>query len=100
MRQAGVISVVLALLVVGCNKKDESKSSRPDSIGVDACDEYVAKWEACFKDPKARAVAEPGFKQLRDGWKTLAGQGEIAKQQLEKTCKAQIEALANNPACK
>ena len=89
---------LLAVLALGCDKKDAPGNA--NSIGVAACDEYVTKWEACFKDPKARAIAEPGFKELRESWKALAGQGEIAKQQLEKTCKAQIEALANNPACK
>ena len=98
MSQAAAVAL-LAVLALGCSKKEESGTSA-DSIGVNACDEYVKKWEVCFKDPKARAIAEPGFKELREGWKTLAGQGDIAKQQLEKTCKAQIEALANNPACK
>ena len=85
--------VLLLLVLVGCSKKAE--------VGMpEECEEYAKKWEACYQDPKARAAAEPGFKQLREGWKSLSEQGDIAREQLRTTCKAQIEALANNPACK
>ena len=90
MRFVQMVGLILAL--VGCSKKDAGMPAE--------CDEYATKWEACFKDPQARAAAEPGFKQLREGWKTLAEQGDIAREQLRSTCKAQIAALANNPACK
>lgn len=95
-------------LLVGCDSgkgggdgKGEGKAGASgDSIGVAECDEYVKKWEACFKDPTMRAAAEPAFKAQRDAFKTAAAQGGAAKDALKNTCKQALDQLATNPACK
>ena len=52
----------------------------------------------CYKDPTARAAAEPGLKQMKDTWRTQA-KDPASKAALASGCKM---ALDNFPkaACK
>jgi len=97
MKKLMIALMVAGAFAVGCggDKSGASGSGAAaggDKIGIQACDDYISKMEACFaKDPATKAAAEPGLKAQRDGWKQAAA---AAKEQTETACKA---ALANLP---
>ena len=72
-----------------------------ESTGVAECDEYVKKMEACMS--KVPAAAKPGmetaFKATRDSFKSSGATPE-GKAALKTSCKALVDGLAQNPACK
>jgi succinate dehydrogenase/fumarate reductase-like Fe-S protein len=59
-----------------------------DKIGVAACDDYIAKYEACApKVPEAgRAAYKQGLETMRTSWKKLAAD-PATKGSLEAACK-------------
>jgi hypothetical protein len=69
------------------------------SFGVKECDDFVAAWEACYKDPAKRAAAEPAFKAMRESWAQQA-KDPNSKAGLAMVCKSMSEQLKSNPACK
>ncbi len=72
-----------------------------DEIGIQACDDYVTKMEACRDkmDPASLAAVETSFKQTRDAWKAAAAQGGAAKDaRLKQGCEAAVAAIP--PNCK
>ena len=98
----------LIALGAGCDKKDEGAktddkagaAASGDKIGVQECDDYITKYEACIKKMgPAAAAAETAFKAQRDGFKQGASTPE-GKAALKTSCKAMLDGLANNPACK
>jgi hypothetical protein len=98
--------IAAGALLGGCSKDgdkgaDGKTAAAGESVGVAECDEYITKMEACMgKMPaEAKAVQEAAFKQARDGFKTGASTPE-GKAALKTSCKAMVDALANNPACK
>ncbi len=114
-KSIGLMVLVGALFAVGCGDKGgggdasakpaasgEAKSGGGDSIGVAECDDYFKKMEACLgKMPaEGKPAMETAMKTSRDAWKQAADQGGAAKDALKTTCKAAVDALAQNPACK
>ncbi len=114
MSKTLVALVACGLLVVGCCKGSGSGSGEGssgegtnaaaasgESVGVEECDEYLTKLQSCLgKMPAAAKPAmEQSFKQSREAWKTAAAT-PAGKAQLKITCKASLDALAQNPACK
>ena len=70
-------------------------------VGVQECDDYIKKMEGCMgKMPaEAKTAMEQGFKQSKDAWRQAASTPQ-GKEGLKTACKAALDALANNPACK
>lgn len=107
----GFLGVVLFALAavgmgVGCgggDKKegDKGAAASGDSVGVAECDDYLKKMEACLgKMPaEGKAASEQGLKASRDSWKQAAATPQ-GKETLKPTCKAALDTLAQNPACK
>lgn len=98
--------IAAGALLGGCSKDgdkaaDGKTAAAGETIGVAECDEYLTKMEACMgKMPaEAKAVQEAAFKQSRDAWKQAAATPQ-GKEGLKTGCKAALDALANNPACK
>lgn len=95
--------LAMGALVVGCDKGGDAAGktgSTGDKIGVQECDDYLTKMEACIgKVPaEGKAAMEQGLKTSRDAWKqAAAGPG---KDTLKTTCKTMLDSLANNPMCK
>jgi hypothetical protein len=98
-----------ATLLGGCDKKEEggekTETTAAKAAGGDAdipkiCNDYLSKFEACFKDMPAAAKAplEQAMQANKDAIKN-ANTPE-AKKALETTCKAWVDALDQNPACK
>lgn len=119
--------LMLALVAVGCialvgcdEKKDGAKhdgSAKAAStgsaaagggaaggkLGVQECDDYITKMEACMgKMPaEAKPAQEAAFKQMREAWeKSIKEGGDAAKEGLKTGCKAALDGLAQNPMCK
>lgn len=62
--------------------KTATSSSGGDKIGVEACDEYLTKYEACIKEkvPAAnRSQLESSLSQTRSSWRSIAAspQGKV-----------------------
>jgi hypothetical protein len=101
-----VLMAAAGVLAVGCGEKGGSGSGSGeaaaggDKIGIQACDDYITKMEACLgkMDPAAKAATETSFKQTRDAWKAAAAQGGAAKDALKQGCEAAVAAIP--PNCK
>lgn len=95
----------LLLVGAGCSKEEGAKTTEGaaaasgDKIGIQECDDYIAKYGACIKKmpEAARGPAEQGFKQMKDGWKQSAA---ASKDATKAACKTALDSLANNPMCK
>ena len=127
MRKVLCVLSFVALAMVGCKKEggetpataakkepmmaEEAKKEMPaeaaeaeatgGEIGVAECDEYVTKMRACLdKMPaEAKQASQSGFEQSINAWKQAAA-NDAAKPGLASACKAALDALAQNPACK
>jgi len=73
-------------------------SAAGGSIGVKECDEYIKKWNDCYKDPTMRAAAQPAFDQVKQSW---AGMAKDANQKaaLAGACKTMVDNFPS-AACK
>jgi hypothetical protein len=113
-----VFSILCAAILIGCNKTETGNSNTAadnsnkastsntsgsstttatgDKIGVAACDDYIAKYEACTpKVPEAgRATYKQGLETMRTSWKKLAAD-PATRGTLEASCK---QALATQTA--
>lgn len=106
----GIVGVVLFCLAavgmgVGCGggdkKEGDAAAATGDSVGVAECDDYLKKMESCLgkMPPEGKAAQEQAFKQSREAWKAAAATPQ-GKEGLKTTCKASLDALAQNPMCK
>lgn len=99
----------MVLMGVGCSegctcrrggavRKPEVKEAK---IGVQECDDYVARFAACIaKMPApAKAAAQDGFKSQEEAWRTAAAT-EAGRVGLKKVCQGALDGLAQNPLCK
>ena len=79
----------------------EAPAPSGGEIGIAECDDYVTKMRACIdKMPaEAQAATKSGFEQSISAWKQAAA-NEQAKAGVQSACKAALDALAQNPACK
>lgn len=115
------VAAAVGVTFAGCSKTEDKKpeaapakadDKKPEAapaaapagggdVGVAECDDYIKKMEACIgKMPaEAKAAMEQGFKQSKDAWKQAAATPQ-GKEGLKTACKAALDALANNPACK
>lgn len=105
MKRTMTVALVMALfgLMAGCDKSDNAGSSTTTSaagnggggggggsIGVKECDDYIAKWSACYKDPTTRAAVQPSFDQVKQQWATMA-KDPAQKAGLQTACKAMVD---------
>jgi hypothetical protein len=67
-------------------------------IGVKECDDYIAKWSACYKDPTMKAAAQPAFDQVKQQWATMA-KDPNQKAALAGACKTMVDNFPT-AACK
>jgi len=104
----GIVGVLLLAMATvgfaaGCggDKKEGDKAATGgDSVGIAECDEYLKKAEACTSKMPAEGKAgwESGIKTSRETWKASAsGPGKDA---IKTSCKAALDGLNANPACK
>jgi hypothetical protein len=59
-------------------------------IGIKECDDYVKTWKDCYKDPTARAAAQPGLDQMTKAWKEQA-KDAASKAALAQGCKMALD---------
>jgi hypothetical protein len=110
MKATIAVAVMVALgAMAGCNKDSggsggaggsgSAASGGGDSIGVKECDDYIAAWNNCYKDPAMKAAAKPAFDQVRQQWATQA-KDPNQKAGLQMACKAAADSLKQSGACK
>ena len=65
-----------------------------DKVGIEVCDSFLDKYEACVKDKAGdqRAQFDQMIKQLRSTWKQLASDAQT-KPTLEQACKQTLESV-------
>jgi hypothetical protein len=102
MKRTMTVALVMALFgLMACDKSDNAASSTTTSaagnggggggsIGVKECDDYIAKWSACYKDPTTRAAVQPSFDQVKQQWATMA-KDPAQKAGLQTACKAMVD---------
>ena len=65
-----------------------------DSIGIQACDDFLAKYQACVNDKvpaDKKAMMQSGVDGMRKGW--LEAMKSIERADLENICKAAPEQM-------
>jgi hypothetical protein len=67
------------------------------SVGVKECDDYLAKWDACYRDPVKRAVAQPLFDAMKKKWMQSAADPQ-GREQLAAACKSALDSFPSG-AC-
>ena len=99
MNKLMIALMVAGAFAVGCGGEKSGASGSGaaaggDKIGVQECDDYIAKMEACFaKDPATKAAAEPGLNTARKAWKDAAAQGGPTKDALKTSCAAMMASV-------
>ncbi|MEZ4298469.1 MAG: hypothetical protein R3B70_26190 [Polyangiaceae bacterium] len=95
------LAALSCALTAGCGgeKSSGSTAGAESKIGVAACDDYVAKVEACMSKMSAsEKAAMQSFPSTREAWKKAAERGGPEKDQLQPACEAALVSLP--PACK
>jgi hypothetical protein len=88
MKDAGLAVLVAFALVA------ESPVLAQDKVGIEVCDTFLDKYEACVKDKAGdqRAQFDQMIKQLRTTWKQMASDVRT-KPSLEEACKQTVESV-------
>jgi hypothetical protein len=73
-------------------------SAAGGSIGVKECDDYIKKWNDCYKDATMRAAAKPAFDQIQASWAGMA-KDPAQKAALAGACKTMVDNFPT-AACK
>ena len=60
------------------------------SVGVKECDDYVAMWNNCYKDPAMRSAAQPGLDAMKKSWATMAA-NPATKGAMAQGCKMALD---------
>jgi hypothetical protein len=91
------------LLLPGCGRGDGGGTASGGTIGVEPCDAYVARLEACAgKMPaEARPPHESAIRTARDLLEEKADKAESDGDRvaLADACREMAEALAGRPGC-
>ena len=68
-----------------------------DKVGIEVCDSFLDKYEACVKDQAGdqRAQFDQMIKQLRSTWKQMASDAQT-KPSLEQACKLTVESVKSS----
>ncbi|HEY8040005.1 MAG TPA: hypothetical protein VIF15_09440 [Polyangiaceae bacterium] len=104
MKRTIAVGLMLALTaLLGCNKGDSAGSSGGASggggdIGIKECDDYIAKWNACYKDPAMKAAAKPAFDTIQQQWREQA-KDPNQKAGLKMACKSMVDNFPSS-SCK
>jgi hypothetical protein len=90
----------LSTLLLGCGKGADGIRPADGATGVEACDAYVARLEACAKKAPAedRAAHEASIGAARDLLEEKA-RSDGDKVALGDACKQMADALAERPIC-
>ena len=71
---------------------DTKASAAGGSTGIKECDAYIAKWNACYKDPTVRAAMQGSFDAMKKGWATSAHNPQL-KAATAKSCQMLLDAF-------
>ena len=65
-----------------------------EKVGVESCDVFLAKYEACMKDKVGgqKAQLDQAITQLRTSWKQVASNPQT-KSMLDQTCKQTSDSM-------
>jgi hypothetical protein len=93
MKSWTIALVAAGVFAAGCggDKSGASGAAPAEKIGVQACDDYIAKMEACLpKLTENEKKAMQSFKDTREAWKQAAAKGGAEKDRLKPVCEAVI----------
>jgi major membrane immunogen (membrane-anchored lipoprotein) len=101
-----IVTLLVSLVLLGgCGKKDEAGGGEApasgEAIGVEECDDYFKKAEACMSKVPAdtKTAMESAIKANRAAWRDVA-KNAANKDALKVGCKATLDAfVASNPTC-
>jgi hypothetical protein len=104
MKRTMVVGLMVAMTALfACNKGESGGSAGSGGatasggggggggdVGVKECDDYIKTWKDCYKDPTARAAAQPGLDQMTKAWKEQA-KDPNSKAALAQGCKMALD---------
>ncbi len=70
-----------------------------EPIGVASCDDYIRVWNDCYRDPSARAAAQPGIDAMTKAWRDAADMGGAARDALSTGCQQALDTFPRD-ACR
>jgi len=90
MKEVGLVVLVAFGVAAG------APALAQDKVGIEVCDSFLAKYEACVKntagEQEQREQANQMIKQLRSAWKQMASDAQT-KPSLEQACKQTVESV-------
>src|SRR6185436_11781040 len=88
MKEVGLVALVAFGVAAG------APALAQDKVGIEVCDSFLDKYEACVKDQAGdqRAQFDQMIKQLRSTWKQMASDAQT-KPSLEEACKQTVESV-------
>ena len=88
MKEVGLVVLVAFGVAAG------APALAQDKVGIEVCDSFLDKYEACVKDQAGdqRAQFDQMIKQLRSTWKQMASDAQT-KPSLEQACKQTVESV-------
>jgi len=90
MKDVGLVVLVAFGVAAGV------PASAQDKVGIEVCDSFLDKYEACVKnaagEQQQREQLDQMVKQLRSTWKQLASDAQT-KPSLEQACKQTVESV-------
>ena len=94
MKSWTIALMAAGAFAAGCggDKSGASGAAPVEKIGIQACDDYIAKMDACL--PKLSAnekTAMESFKDTREAWKAAAAKGGAEKDRLKPACEAALD---------
>lgn len=94
MKSFTIALVAAGVFAAGCGGENSGASAPAEKIGVQACDDYIAKMEACLpKLSGSEKTAMQSFKDTREAWKQAAAKGGADKDRLKPACEAALAAI-------
>lgn len=97
----GILSA--GLFLVGCGRSEGERPASSEKTGVEACDAYVARLEACAGKQPAdeRAAHDAAIRAARDLLEAKADKAESDGDRvaIADACKRMTDALGSQPRC-
>jgi hypothetical protein len=94
---------LVAILGSGCDRSEDERPASSDKTGVETCDAYVARLEACAgkQPPEDRAAHQASIRAARDLIEEKADKAESDGDRvaIAEACKRMTDALAGRAGC-
>jgi hypothetical protein len=85
-QQSAAVAAALAQVAAAQSAPDE----KLEPIGIKECDDYLALWANCSKDPTKRGAVISAFQQMKAKLGAMAAKPEL-REKMAQSCRVQLE---------